>query len=68
MMRAPAFWSNTPAHPGWQARLLWPLSALYAAADAGGGVQLMTIHKAKGLEFDHVFLPGLLLTGQALIT
>ena len=35
------------------------LDRLYAAADTGGRVQLMTIHKAKGLEFDHVVLPGL---------
>lgn len=42
-------------------------SKLYAAASpdidnglAGGPViQIMTIHKAKGLEFDHVILPGL---------
>jgi ATP-dependent exoDNAse (exonuclease V) beta subunit len=34
---------------------------LFAAPDveAGDAVQLMTVHKAKGLEFDHVFLPGL---------
>lgn len=34
---------------------------LYAAADVGGSnlLQIMTIHKAKGLEFDHVILPGL---------
>lgn len=34
---------------------------LYAAADvsAPDGLQIMTIHKAKGLEFDHVILPGL---------
>lgn len=33
-MRAPRFWSNPPAHPGWQARLLSPLAWLYAAATA----------------------------------
>ncbi len=37
------------------------LSQLYAAPDpqAGPNLQLMTIHKAKGLEFDTVILPGL---------
>jgi ATP-dependent exoDNAse (exonuclease V) beta subunit len=37
------------------------LGKLYAAPDpqAGPGLQLMTIHKAKGLEFDTVILPGL---------
>jgi ATP-dependent exoDNAse (exonuclease V) beta subunit len=37
------------------------LESLFAAPDAGAGpeLQLMTIHKAKGLEFDHVILPGL---------
>lgn len=37
-------------------------TALYAPADptpAAGRLQLMTIHKAKGLEFDTVLLPGL---------
>lgn len=37
------------------------LTKLYAAADplAGDALQVMTIHKAKGLEFDTVILPGL---------
>jgi ATP-dependent exoDNAse (exonuclease V) beta subunit len=37
------------------------LGKLYAAPDpqAGSKLQLMTIHKAKGLEFDTVILPGL---------
>ncbi len=37
------------------------LSKLFAVPDtkADGRLQVMTIHKAKGLEFDHVILPGL---------
>lgn len=35
------------------------LSSLYAETDAHARVQVMTIHKSKGLEFDHVFLPYL---------
>ena len=41
--------------------LLDDVSQLYAAPDlkAESQLQVMTIHKAKGLEFDHVILPGL---------
>lgn len=37
------------------------VARLFAGSDveAGGSLQLMTIHKAKGLEFDTVILPGL---------
>lgn len=34
------------------------------SADANP-IQIMTIHKSKGLQFDHVFLPGLARTSQA---
>jgi ATP-dependent exoDNAse (exonuclease V) beta subunit len=42
-------------------RLAGEVARLYAAPDAGAddGLQLMTLHKAKGLEFDCVILPGL---------
>ena len=37
------------------------MAQLYAAADTGadGRLSIMTVHKAKGLEFDTVILPGL---------
>lgn len=37
------------------------VDTLYAAPQSGTDIrlQIMTIHKAKGLEFDHVLLPGL---------
>ncbi len=37
------------------------VETLFAAPDptASSRIQLMTVHKAKGLEFDHVLLPGL---------
>lgn len=40
------------------------VSSAPVAADANP-VQIMTIHKSKGLEFDHVFLPGLARTSRA---
>ena len=37
------------------------VNELYAPPDvkADNGLQIMTIHKAKGLEFDTVIIPGL---------
>ena len=43
-------------------RLMYRLYAQEPAAD--GAVQLMTIHGAKGLEFDHVFVLGIGLVGR----
>ncbi len=33
------------------------LSLLAAKEEAGSAVRVMTVHKAKGLEFDHVYIP-----------
>ncbi|MBI3525096.1 MAG: UvrD-helicase domain-containing protein [Betaproteobacteria bacterium] len=48
-------------------RLEQDVAALYAAPDAqaDGTLQFMTIHKAKGLEFDTVILPGLQRKGRS---
>lgn len=35
------------------------LNSLYTNAQAPAKIQLMTIHKAKGLEFEHVIIPGI---------
>jgi ATP-dependent helicase/nuclease subunit A len=35
------------------------LSVLYAPSPQTSNIKIMTIHKAKGLEFDHVILPGI---------
>ncbi len=55
-----AQWSQEPDWSGPQ-ELPQRLTRLFArhAAPAGPVVQIMTIHHAKGLEFDHVILPGL---------
>jgi len=48
-------------------RLEQEVAKLYAAPDpqADGSLQFMTIHKAKGLEFDCVILPGLHRRGRS---
>jgi ATP-dependent helicase/nuclease subunit A len=55
-----AQWSQEPDWSGPQ-ELPERLDRLFASQEAGavGTVQVMTIHRAKGLEFDHVILPGL---------
>jgi ATP-dependent helicase/nuclease subunit A len=55
-----AQWSQEPDWTGPQ-QLPQRLTQLYATHEShmGHAVQIMTIHRAKGLEFDHVILPGL---------
>jgi ATP-dependent helicase/nuclease subunit A len=55
-----AQWSQEPDWTGPQ-QLPERLERLFASHEGGtaGTVQVMTIHRAKGLEFDHVILPGL---------
>ncbi|HEY6455698.1 MAG TPA: UvrD-helicase domain-containing protein [Steroidobacteraceae bacterium] len=55
-----AQWSQEPDWSGPQ-QLPQRLERLYAThqSQADQAVQIMTIHHAKGLEFDHVILPGL---------
>jgi DNA helicase II / ATP-dependent DNA helicase PcrA len=49
------------AHPGGDvAGFLSELAHRFAAESSGRGVNLLTYHRAKGLEFDAVFLPRLL--------
>lgn len=45
-MRAPAFWSNPPNAPGWQARALSPLAAIFANATRKR-VSQPALHRAK---------------------
>ena len=48
------------AHPdGDRAAFLAELTARFSAETSGRGVNLLTYHRAKGLEFDAVFLPKL---------
>ena len=55
--------SQWTCEPDWTGPQELPqrLSRLFAThpAQTGPVVQIMTIHRAKGLEFDHVILPGL---------
>ena len=49
------------AHPRWRRRgLLEELTNRFSTEHSGRGVNLLTYHRAKGLEFDAVFLPRLL--------
>ncbi len=61
---AAAFFELLEAHaPGGDlddpAALVERLADLYALPAAGSRLKVMTVHKAKGLEFDHVILPRL---------
>ncbi|MBI4745525.1 MAG: UvrD-helicase domain-containing protein [Deltaproteobacteria bacterium] len=52
---------STGGEAGSQGSLEARIESLYATPSGRDGkqVEIMTIHKAKGLEFDHVILPGL---------
>ncbi len=53
--------SSHGGQPPSKQRIETALKKLYASADTSesGAVSVMTIHKSKGLEFDHVIIPGL---------
>ena len=53
--------SQSAARPLSVERIENALKKLYASADSSqsNAVKVMTIHKSKGLEFDHVIIPGL---------
>ncbi|MFL5797463.1 MAG: ATP-dependent helicase [Actinomycetota bacterium] len=58
--RALATEFETKNHDGDVAAFLAELAHRFATEESGRGVNLLTYHRAKGLEFDAVFLPRLL--------
>jgi DNA helicase-2/ATP-dependent DNA helicase PcrA len=53
-------YADTAGHAGSVGGFMDELTQRFAVERLGRGVQLMTYHRAKGLEFDAVFLPRLL--------